>query len=516
MNSSNSIDTSFLGHPKPLYSIAMTELWERFSFYGIRPLLVLFMSATLISGGLGLSKEEAAAVAGIFGGCIYLAALPGGWLADNYLGQKKAILFGCFIIALGHLSIGLSYFSASLFFLGLALIVIGTGLFKTCSSVIVGMLYKENDPRRDSGFTIFYMGINIGAFFAPLVCGFLQVSYGWHFGFAAGGIGMLIALCIFTFKAQKDLIEFDKKVGIQENWDKPVRDNKNAFYVVVIGCLGIAGFIFLVFTGFININPLSLAKNMLNIILSCSGIYFIYLFFFSSLNQEDKKKLFIFVILFFAAAIFWSVYEQQYTSFNFFADKLTDKTFFNIEIPTVWFQSLGGGFVIVFAPLFSMLWIFLATRNYELSSLTKFAIGLILASIAFILMALASSHVIELNGGETTVMNMIETHQASLASPWWLILSFLFLVLGELCLSPVGLSLMTKIAPNLIKSQVMGLWFVSLSLGNVIAGLIGGQVSEENILDLPALFYTCVLILLVVAMILFILKYFTNKFIKQY
>ncbi|MCI5968817.1 peptide MFS transporter [Helicobacter sp.] len=505
------LDKAFLGHPKPLFALSATELWERFSFYGIRPLLVLFMTATLLSGGLGMSKEEASAIAGIFGGCIYLAALPGGWIADNYLGQKKAVFIGCIIIALGHLSIGLSYFSTSLFFIGLALIVIGTGLFKTCSSVMVGMMYDKNDPRRDSGFTIFYMGINIGGFIAPLITGFLQTEYGWHLGFGAGGIGMLIALLIFAFKAVPDFKEFDTKIGMDEAWDKPARHNKNAPYAIAIFLIILIGICFLGISGFINLNPVAIAKSMTMVILWCAGLYFLYLFFLAQLQSDEKKNLVVFVVLFFAAAVFWSVFEQQYTTYNFFADNLTDKVVFGYEIPTVWFQSINALFIILLAPVVGAIWVFLAKKNLELSSLTKFSLGLIGAGIGFLIMAFAATSILTNNGGIENATNAIGAGNAILASPWWLVGSLLFLTLGELCLSPVGLSIMTKIAPKLIKSQVMGLWFVSISVGNVLAGLIGGHANEENLATLPDLFYQCVWILLGAAIILLVLKNFIKK-----
>ncbi|WP_213275142.1 peptide MFS transporter [Campylobacter vulpis] len=458
-----------------------------------------------------MSKEEAAAIAGIFGGCIYLAALPGGWIADNYLGQKRAVFIGCVVIALGHLSIGLSYFNTALFFVGLGLIVIGTGLFKTCSSVMVGMMYDKKDPRRDSGFTIFYMGINIGGFVAPLVTGFLQTQYGWHLGFGAGGIGMLIALLIFAFKAVPDFKEFDEKVGMDEAWDKATKYNKNAPYFIAVFFIALVGVVVLSMSGVINLNPVAIAKSMTMVILWCAGFYFLYLFFLSSLTKDEKKNLILFVVLFFAAAVFWSVFEQQYTTYNFFADKLTDKMVLGYEIPTVWFQSINSLFIILLAPVVGGIWVFLAKRNYELSSLTKFSLGLIGAGVGFLIMAFAAGSIISNNGGVENAANAVANGNAILASPWWIVASFLFLTLGELCLSPVGLSIMTKIAPGAIKSQVMGLWFVSISVGNVLAGLIGGHANEENLATLPDLFYQCVWILFAVAVVLLVFKNFVKK-----
>lgn len=245
--------------------------------------------------------------------------MPGGYIADKVLGLKYSVLLGCIIIALGHLSIGLSYFYANLFFLGLAFIVIGTGLFKTCSSVMVGVLYKDGDPRRDSGFTIFYMGINLGGFVAPLICGFLQKEYGWHFGFAAGGIGMLIALLIFYFISMPNFKEFDEKVGLSEDWNKPKKMSYGTKWVLIVSTLAIFTALFFALAGFVKLDPISISKQMIFVILSLCAIYFTYLFFFSSLNSAEKKNLIVFVVLLAAASIFWSVFEQIPTSFNLFA-----------------------------------------------------------------------------------------------------------------------------------------------------------------------------------------------------
>ncbi|RAX56805.1 MFS transporter [Helicobacter monodelphidis] len=496
MSKNTDINTSFMGHPKPLFSLSMTEVWERFSFYGIRPLLVLFMAAAVSSGGLGMSKEDSAAIVGIFGGFLYLATLPGGWLADNWLGQKKAVFIGAIIIAFGHLSIGLSMFSEIMFFLGLALIVIGTGLFKTCSSVMVGMLYKQDDARRDSGFTIFYMGINIGAFIAPLITGIVQKEYGWHLGFGIGGLGMLLCLAIFYFKTIKDFEEFRDKVGLEQDYDKPMVENKNVLKVIMCSVIAILAFIVFIVVlghyGVIDLSPASLAKKMVFVIAICTTIYFLYLYFFSHLNRDEKKNLIVFVILFFAAAFFWSTFEQKPTSFNLFAQDFTDRVIFGWEIPVVWFSSLNPLFIIIFAPIISMIWILLLKKNIELSSMSKFGLGVFGAGVGFGIMFLASKVVLASDGG--------------LVSPLYLIIALLCLTLGELCLSPVGLSIMTKIAPNVIKNQVMGLWFVASSLGNIIAGLIGGGVSADNIEHLPNLFGQCMWALFGTAIVLFFLR----------
>lgn len=487
------INTSFLGHPKPLFSLSMTELWERFSFYGIRPLLVLFMAATLFEGGLGIDRSEAAAIVGIFGGCLYLAALPGGWLADNLFGQKKAVFYGAVIIAFGHLFIALSFFWHASFFLGLAFIVAGIGLFKTCSSVMVGMLYTKEDARRDSGFIIFYMGINIGAFIAPLICGAVQHNFGYHLGFGIGGLGMLVALVIFYFKTIPDFYEFQNYTLISTEWDKTTGTNSRLAKGFIIAIVSIFVLLFtLCVSGFLNINSVSLSKNMIFIILVCTLVYFAYLFIFLKFDEHEKKNLIVLIVLFVAAVFFWGAFEQQPTSFNLFAQDFTDRIIFGYEIPATWSQALNPLFIIIFSPLMSTFWIFLARKGFELSSITKFAIGVIGTGLGFGVMIFAAKLVLA-SGGQSVSM-------------LWLVISIWFLTMGELCLSPVGLSIMSKIAPKIIQNQIMGLWFVTSALGNIVAGLIGGGVRADEIENLPTLFFQCTLALFIIALVLFIVK----------
>lgn len=489
------LDRSFLGHPKVLFSLSMVEIWERFSYYGIRPLLILFMSLSIFEGGFGMSTQQASSVVGVFAGMIYIFTIPGGYLADNFLGQKKAVLLGSLFISFGHLCIALSYYIKPMFFAGLCFIVIGSGLFKTCISVMVGMLYLKNDIRRDSAFTIFYSGINIGAFFAPLIVGIVLDNYGYHLGFAVGGVAMLIALVIFYFISMKHYDEFIKYKNL-DDYDKCKVSNKSICFYMFLTIIIVFAFIILIHFKIINFSIVSVSVNLVRIILLFSTLYFLYLFFFKNLNKDEKKNLLLFVILFFAAALFWSIFEQMATTLNLFADKLINKKIFSYEIPTLFFQSLDPLYIIIFAPLMSLLWIKLNKHNINISSLSKFALGLIGAAVGFYIMYLAAANIVE---------NNVKV------SYWYLVISILFLALGELCLSPVGLSIMSKIAPKSIKSQVMGLWFVASSLGNVIAGYIGGKVDTNNVSDLPNLFLYCVYVLLFVAFILFIIKRFVKE-----
>lgn len=288
----------FFGHPKPLKGLFFTELWERFSYYGIRPLLILYMIAMIADGGLGLDRPSASAIVGLFAGSMYLMTVLGGWVADRWLGQEKAVWYGSLIIACGHISIALTaLFSHFFFYFGLVLIVIGSGLFKTCISVIVGTLYKAQDTRRDAGFSIFYMGINLGSVLAPLVTGLLVKDYGWHWGFGIGGIGMLISLIIFRVMTVPQLKKFNALQGAETTWDKAVHYDKNAPKVVALFLLLVAVVVTLTSLGYLHINPVIIVKYLTVSICIAIIAYFAYLLLFANLNTTEKRKL-LFVLYF--------------------------------------------------------------------------------------------------------------------------------------------------------------------------------------------------------------------------
>lgn len=487
----NKVDNYILGHPKPLLSLSLVELWERFSYYGIRPLLILYMTAIVMNGGLNMKVEIAAAIVGIFGGFAYLLPIFGGYLADSWLGQKRATFIGAVIIALGHLSIALSYFYLAFFFIGLVLIASGTGLFKTCSSVMVGMLYKEGDSRRDSGFTIFYMGINLGALIAPLLTG-LASQHSWHLGFGIGGVGMLIALVTFYFKTLKDFDEFDRLFKMK-SFDTPTLKSYTPIYLAILYVAVVVLLVALQLFGLININPVAVVKYMAYLI----GTFFV--IYFSALiirekNSEYRKDLFVILILLVAAAIFWSTFEQQGIAFNLFAEKYTDRNVLGFVIPTAWFQSINPLVVITFAPIVGYIWIALARANMEISSFAKFGLGLIFAGVGYVIMYFSTK--ILLSGGNIT-----------LVSPLWLVFTWFFITIGELCLSPIGLSVMTKIAPKPIRGQIMGMWFIASSFGTLIAGILGGEFQDDRLEALPDLFTHIYMTLFIAAAVLFFLMF---------
>jgi POT family proton-dependent oligopeptide transporter len=487
-------DKRFFGHPRGLATLFFTEMWERFSYYGLRPLLVLFMTAALMDGGFGFERTSASAIVGIYAASVYLASLPGGWIADRLLGLRRAIMLGAVLITCGHLSIGLSGFapggaSKIFFFLGLILIPLGTGLLKPNISAIVGDLYPEGGARRDAGFSIFYMGINLGAFIGQIVAGWLGERVSWHWGFGVAGIGMFLGLVSFWLRAKStlgpigtDIVRHPDPV-VQASRERGVK----LWSAVGIGAIAIV--FALAATGTITLDPQAIGQSMTVVLVGLAVAFFAYVFIAGGLNSDEKKRVAVIFVLFVFAAIFWAAFEQAPTSLNLFAADFTDRNMFGVEVPASAFNAINSGFVIIFAPVFAGLWLWLAKRGWELSSPTKFALGLALAGAGFLLMIGAANAVVA-SGGTFKV------------SPWWLVGSYLLQTLGELCLSPVGLSSMTKLAPRQYVGQMMGIWFLATSVGNLIAGLVGGHVDPTKLEQTPMVFTGTAVALLVATLVL--------------
>src|SRR6266550_4517943 len=340
--------SGFFGHPWGLSTLFFTEMWERFSYYGLRPLLVLFMSAALAQGGFGMDRGQASAIVGIYAASVYLASLPGGWIADRLLGLRRAIMTGAVLISCGHISIGFSSFAHSKvpFFMGLVLIVFGTGLLKPNISAIVGDLYPEGGARRDAGFSIFYMGINIGAFFGQIVTGLLGEKFGWHFGFGAAGVGMLIGLATFALLAKKTLGSLGLEITKHPDPVVQARQQRTGKTLLGVGLVVLITVIVLAATGILPLNPQVIGGYMTYVLVGVAVVYFGYLFMAGGLSGDEKKRVGVIAILFVFAAIFWSAFEQAPTSLNLFARDSTDRKLFGFEIPATWFQSANSVFVI--------------------------------------------------------------------------------------------------------------------------------------------------------------------------
>jgi len=489
------------GHPRGLATLFFTEMWERFSYYGMRALLILFMTTAAVEGGLGFDDKTSGAIYGLYTMGVYLLALPGGWLADRLFGLKKSVWYGGIIIALGHFTMGIpgivKLFSegeagitgldTNSFFLGLLLIVIGTGLLKPNISSIVGQLYAPGDVKRDAGFSIFYMGINIGAFLAPLLTGALAI-YDWHLGFGLAGFGMVLGLIQYKLTA-KHLSHVGNFVEPVTNEEKDKRSGLKKNLSVIGAVLGML--VVLMFAGIIPINASAIADLSKYIIAIVAFGYLGSIILFGKLDKSDKNKIYAIGIVFIFSAVFWSGFEQAGSTLNLFAERFTDRSVFGWEMPTSWFQSVNSVFIILFAPFFGAMWIWLAKKNLEPSSPLKFFFGLMAVGAGFFVMYFAAK--IAASG--------------DMAAPTWLIFTYLFHTWGELSLSPVGLSLTTKLAPKGYQGQMMGVWFLSVSLGNLLAGLIAGEASggtADALADMPNQYMTIVLTTFGAALLLLI------------
>lgn len=437
------LDTAFFGHPRGLATLFFTEMWERFSFYGMRALLILFMTAPVAGGGLGLDVATAGVIYGLYTAMSYLAALPGGWIADRILGLRRAVFYGGLLIAAGNFVLSIP--GAATFYGGLAFVIAGTGLLKPNVSAIVGQLYSQADPRRDAGFSVFYMGINLGAFLAPLLCGWVAFRYGWRLGFLLAAVGMTVGVVQYMLGSRTL-----GSAGLLPA--KP--DDFVARRQLIIGGLIVA----LVVGSVAALSAFSIldAKTIGNasgaILLLVVVLLFVGLLSAAEWTQIERKRLMVVLLLFLAACIFWSVFEQAGSSLNLFAQRNTDNQVAGFHVPPPWYQSINALFIITLAPVFGALWLQLGTR--QPSSPAKFAWGLVLAGFGFIVMAGAASL-------SSTGIKV---------SPVWLFVTYLFHTAGELCLSPVGLSAMTKLAPARVGGLMMGVWFLSISVGNYLGG----------------------------------------------
>lgn len=510
----------FFGHPRGLSTLFFTELWERFSYYGMRALLVLYMTAETMTAnpGLGFSVGKATAIYGLYTFFVYVLSLPGGWVADKMWGQRKAVFVGGCIIAAGHFSMAIP--TIEFFYLGLALIVIGTGLLKPNVSSMVGDLYPEGGARRDAGFSIFYMGINFGAILGPLLCGLLGEGYNWHYGFSLAGIGMVLGLISYKIGGKYLGTAGDLKTGESED---VINKRSRRFYVgisIIAAVIVILGF--LMTSGIINITLTTLAEYLGYAAVAITIGFFAYIIFFGGHTTDEKKKLGVIFWLFILAALFWSGFEQAGSSLNLFAADLTDRSFgpspflsnwgsllitliiaipafyaaykvikndkiwklakivvgvssvaviallfwmfYNIgigwEIPASTLQLINPLFIVIFAPIFGFMWTWLSARNANPSIPVKFGMGLFGLAAGFFVLSWGAANATEANP----------------VSPAWLVVTYFLHTAGELCLSPVGLSSMTKLAPKSRVSQMMGIWFVAAALGNLFAGLIAGQL----------------------------------------
>jgi POT family proton-dependent oligopeptide transporter len=465
-------DRSFFGHPRGLRTLFFTEMWERFSYYGMRAFLIFYMTASVAMGGMGLSTATAAAIYGTYTAMVYLMSVPGGWMADRVLGQRKAVLYGGILIALGHYTLAVPLDGT--FYLGLVLIVLGTGLLKPNISVIVGQLYSQQDIRRDAAFSIFYMGINLGAFLGPLLTGFLAqdprframvAGWGldpnstWHWAFGAAGVGMTFGLIQYVL-AGPALGSAGVTPGGATTPELASKYRKQAtlWGGIAIGALLVVGLA--TATGALVLEPTRVRDFAGYSLLVIAVAFFGSLFMDRSWTPDERGRLWVIFVFFIAAAIFWSVFEQAGSTLNLFADRSTRNQVVGFDFPSSWFQSMNALFIVLFAPFFAWMWVRLGDR--QPASPTKFALGLIGVGLGFLVLVPAASAA---SGG-------------MLVSPLWLTAVYLIHTFAELCLSPVGLSSMTKLAPARVVGSMMGVWFLGASVGSFVAGNMAAFYEE--------------------------------------
>jgi POT family proton-dependent oligopeptide transporter len=457
-------DTGFFGHPRGLRVLFFTETWERFSYYGMRALLIYYMTARVDSGGLGFSVPKAGAVYGLYTALVYLLSLPGGWVADRITGQRRAVLCGGVGIAAGQFCLMAPGIPA--FYLGLVLLVLGTGLLKPNVSTIVGQIYAPGDHRRDAGFSIFYIGINLGAFFAPIFCSWVGERIGYRLGFGLAGVGMTLGLVQYVLGG-KHLGVAGLHPAAPEHAGRVRRARRRALSVGAAALLLAASLVALASTGAIVVTAQTVS-NVLGIVLLVITIaIFSWLIFSPGWTAGERKRSAAILVLFLAAAVFWSAFEQAGSSLSLFAQRNTNRIVAGFEFPAGWFQFVQPAFIILLAPLFAWAWVRMGRR--EPSSPAKFVLGLLGAGLGFAILIPAARAAMS----------------GALVSPGWLIGTYLLHTIGELCLSPVGLSAMTKLAPARVAGMMMGLWFVSIGIGDYLGGRVA---SLYEAVSLPTLF----------------------------
>lgn len=474
-------------HPKSLAFLFFTEMWERFSFYGMRALLTLYLTLQLFRH---LQEPEKKAVAfGIFaayGALVYATPFIGGLIADKFLGYKKAIIWGAILMAVGHFVMAIE--NEFCLYIALAFLIIGNGFFKPNISSIVGNLYMDNDPRRDSGFTIFYMGVNLGAFFSPIVCGVIGETYGWHWGFGIAGLGMLIGLLVFMRNQKKldykEIIDFNNPsaevhtayalIGaapIAEKLHKKVFLGLSVEHVIyVLSVCSVAVFALLVKHYQLMayaLTPFAAAVVIIIFIIALRS------------NRIERHRLFVVLIMLFFTTLFFAFFEQAGSSLTLFANENVNRNLFSFAVPTSLFQSVNPMFILILATPLTSLWLWLAIRKREPNTAVKFALGLFFLSLGFLLLAVAPyfANEISLNIGSADAPSVLQIAAVPMLI---LILSYMLQTIGELCLSPIGLSMVTKLSPPRITAMVMGAWFLSSAMAHHVAGVIANFTNQEE------------------------------------
>jgi proton-dependent oligopeptide transporter, POT family len=489
IGTTSELDAGFFGQPRGLSTLFFTEMWERFSYYGMRAILILFMTAPVATGGFGFDAAVAGPIYALYTALVYLVTLPGGWFADRVIGQRRAVLFGGIIIMSGHISLAME--GLPFFLLGLFLVIVGTGLLKPNISTMVGQLYSAEDKRRDAGFSLFYMGINLGGAIAPLVCGFLaqhpafrgflqsqgiDPARAWHWGFGAAAVGMFLGVVQYVL-GRRHLR------GAGDLPGDPLGDGARRGAIIGLIVVLVAAAALILASGSDALNVVPQVNVGVGWLLGLTPVlFFAWLLTAGSRNSDERKRHVVILVLFLAAAVFWSAFEQAGSTLNLFAQRSVRTSILGWEFPASWFQSANSVFIIALAPVFAWLWIRLGSK--EPSSPGKFVFGLFFLAMGFAILIPAAA--LSRNGVQV--------------SPMWLVLTYLLHTVGELCLSPVGLSAMTKLAPARYAGLMLGVWFLAASVGNFIGGNVAGfyeSFTTAQIFTAVTLFVLAACVLLV-------------------
>lgn len=465
----------FMGHPRGLMTLFMTEMWERFSYYGMRAILILFMTTQVAQHGLGLSNVEAGAIYGLYTAAVYLLTLPGGWIADNLIGQRKAVWYGGILIMIGHALLAIPG-DKIIFVAGLVFVAFGTGFLKPNISTMVGDLYPEGGARRDAGFSVFYMGINLGSFLGQTFVS-LFATWNWHYGFGLAAIGMLFGLIQYKMTGPAQLGDIGMIPKAKQRREETGEKSSPVLAMVIAGLM-IVLLIVAQYTGYIDLTTApGVAASMTYLIPGITFAYLLNIIINGGINTQEKKQVAIIFVLFVGAALFWAGFEQAGSTLNLFARDFTDRAMFGYIMPPGWLQNFNPFFIVVLAPIMGVVWVKLAAKNLNPSTPLKFGFGLIMMGLGFLVMVFGA-HAAAANAG--------------VAGMGYLIVTYLLHSIGELTLSPVGMSATTKLAPKQYVGQMMGIWFVGASLGNLIAGQFAGEFDSNDVTQLPDLFTSVV------------------------
>ncbi|VVJ22911.1 Di-tripeptide/cation symporter DtpT [Amycolatopsis camponoti] len=442
-------DTRFFGHPRGLANLFGVEMWERFSYYGMLGILPIYLYYKVEQGGLGLAQESALGIVGAYGGLVYLSAVIGAWVADRLLGSERTLFYSAVLIMIGHVSLAILPGLAGIG-VGLVCVAVGSGGLKSNATAIVGTLYADGDERRDAGFTIFYMGVNLGGFVGPLLTGLAQTEVGFHLGFGLAAVGMALGLIQYTL-GRKNLGEKAKEIP------NPLPASQRTLAVGAAVVL-VAVIVTLVLTGVVN--PDNLADVVVIVVGVISVIYFLVILTSRKITGDERSRVFSFIPMFIASAVFFSLYQQQFTVVAAYTDQRLNRSLFGWELPVPWVNSINPVFIIVFAPLLAALWTKLGER--QPSTPMKFVLGTVLMGAAFLLF-----------------LPMVGSGKN--ASPMLALVGILFVfTIAELCLSPVGLSLSTKLAPEAFRTQMVALNFLSISFGTAMSGKLAEYYSVDD------------------------------------